>query len=109
MLNILDSYKGSSGKSYKSDYHTFCEGGWVLRALKEQLQKPQLIAIRDRIMQNFKHGNFYNNAECFINDESIAFVRGHKHGQIKFKEKGFLDQFDNILRKFDIINPFIQQ
>ena len=109
MLNILNSYKGGFGKSYKSDYHIFSDGGWVLRALKEQSQKPQLTTIRDRIMQNFKNGNFYNNAECFINDESIAFVRGHKHEQLKFKEKGFLDQFDNILRKFDITNPFLQK
>ena len=61
---------------------------------------------RNQIDQYFKHGNFYNQAECFINDESIAFVRGQKHAQLKFNEHGFVDQFDSILRKFEIENPF---
>jgi hypothetical protein len=29
MLDILDAYKGSSGKQYKSDFHTMKNGGWV--------------------------------------------------------------------------------
>jgi hypothetical protein len=35
MLNILDSYKGSTGKIYDSDYHTMAKGGWVYKKLKE--------------------------------------------------------------------------
>lgn len=31
MFDILNSYKGSSGKTYKSDYQTMAKGGWVLR------------------------------------------------------------------------------
>jgi hypothetical protein len=38
MLDVLDSYKGSSGKQYKSDYHTMKAGGWVtLRVEKDIL------------------------------------------------------------------------
>jgi hypothetical protein len=48
MLDILDAYKGSNGKKYKSDFHTMKEGGWVVeRTRKEKMQgnnaneKPQ--------------------------------------------------------------------
>ena len=39
MLDILDSYKGSTGTTYKSDYHTLKEGGWVVERAKKDLQK----------------------------------------------------------------------
>ncbi len=106
MLNILNSYKGSSGKIYKSDYHTLSEGGWVLGALKRsQTPITTKASNHDQIVQHFKHGEFYNNAECHINEESISFTRGMKHEQLKFKENGFFDQFENMLRKFGIENP----
>ena len=43
LLDILDAYKGSSGKSYKSDYHTMKEGGWVVERAKKDLStaKPK--------------------------------------------------------------------
>lgn len=38
MLDVLDAYKGSNGKQYKSDYHTMKAGGWVtLRVEKDIL------------------------------------------------------------------------
>jgi hypothetical protein len=36
LLEILNSHKGSSGKQYKSDYHTMTQGGWVVRAERQQ-------------------------------------------------------------------------
>jgi len=40
MLDALDSFKGSSGKAYKSDYHTMKEGGWVVERVKKDLSLP---------------------------------------------------------------------
>lgn len=55
MLDELNSYKGSTGKEYKSDYHTMTGAGWVLKKVKSPPQqsshsqgKPQV----DRRTQN---------------------------------------------------------
>jgi hypothetical protein len=63
---------------------------------------PLKDSIRDEIKERFKHGQEYNGAECYINEDSIAFTRGMTHHQIRFTEKGFWDQFNNILRKLGI-------
>jgi hypothetical protein len=39
MLDILDAYKGSSGKKYASDYHTMKQGGWVYNRAKKDIQE----------------------------------------------------------------------
>ncbi len=39
MLDALDSYKGSTGKQYKSDFHTMKDGGWVVERVKKELLK----------------------------------------------------------------------
>lgn len=58
---------------------------------------------RQWVEKSFTDGQIYNGAECFINKESIAFQRGmSNHKQLKFKENGFKDQFENILRHFGI-------
>lgn len=38
MLDKLDAFKGSKGKTYKSDFHTMKEGGWVSDQVKKDLQ-----------------------------------------------------------------------
>ena len=38
-IEILDNYKGSSGKSYKSDYRAIL--GWVVKRREEERAKPQ--------------------------------------------------------------------
>jgi len=58
---------------------------------------------RSWVEERFQNGEVYNGAECFINDESVAFQRGmSNHRQLKFKENGFKDQFESILRHFGI-------
>lgn len=37
MLDVLDSYKGSSGKEYKCDFATMKQGGWVIQRVKKEL------------------------------------------------------------------------
>lgn len=46
MLDILDAYKGSSGKRYKSDYHTLLPSGWVHKRWLEEKgsQNGQVLA-----------------------------------------------------------------
>jgi hypothetical protein len=38
-IEILDNYKGSSGKTYKSDYRAILN--WVIKRYEEERQKPQ--------------------------------------------------------------------
>ena len=47
MLDALDSYKGSSGKSYKSDFHTMKEGGWVIEKLKKEELNGHIFSSKD--------------------------------------------------------------
>lgn len=41
MLDALDSFKGSSGKVYKSDYHTMKDGGWVVQRVNTEILKSK--------------------------------------------------------------------
>lgn len=52
MLDILNSYKGSSGKKYKSDYHTMKKGGWVHQKAIEQSKIYSTTASVDRRTKN---------------------------------------------------------
>jgi hypothetical protein len=108
MLDELSSYKSIHGKEYDSDYHTMVGHGWVLRKCKEvqsSTEKPKISgSIREQILKRFSHGKFYREAECFINEDGIAFHRGMTHKQVKFKEFGFWDQFNNMLQQFGIQN-----
>ncbi len=77
---------------------------WVMKAIKEDKVKYKKNPEnnRDEILEKFKHGAIYNGAECIIRDEDISFQRGMTISTVRFKENGFKDQFDNILRKFNI-------
>ena len=57
---------------------------------------------RSVVSKVFKHGQIYNGAECFLNEESIGFQRGMTHMSVKFKELGFKDQYLSMCRKFGI-------
>lgn len=41
MLDKLDSFKGSTGKTYASDFHTMKEGGWVVNQVKKDLEQQK--------------------------------------------------------------------
>lgn len=49
MLDKLNSYKGSSGKKYSSDYHTMKEGGWVIIQVRKELENQK--APHDKFFQ----------------------------------------------------------
>jgi hypothetical protein len=62
MLDILDAYKGSTGKAYKSDYHTLVPSGWVAKRILEDASKIKPITERkflpssnqDEALESFK-------------------------------------------------------
>lgn len=106
MLDELNTFKCVHGREYDSDYHTMMGAGWVLRKCKEteaSKEKPKAsTGIKEQVTKRFQNGNKYNDAECYINEDGVAFQRGMKHQQLKFKEYGFWDQFNNMLRNFGI-------
>ena len=78
---------------------------YLQTALKNKF-KPfipkQKMTHRQWVEQRFRNGHVYNGAECFINDESVAFQRGDTHKQVKYRENGFKDQFESMIHRFGI-------
>jgi hypothetical protein len=72
-------------------------------------QKNEQVATKEsnfqKVSKHFVHGNLYNAAECTLDEIVISFTRGMKHVELRFSEKGFEDQFDKMLREFNISNP----
>lgn len=83
-----------------TDYYRIIH--WAANALKKDEKKPSA-STKDYVETRFKHGGIYNGAECFINEEAIAFQRGINYVNVKFKDFGFKEQFENMLRKFQIL------
>lgn len=61
MLDILNAYSGSKGKSYKSDYHTMTIGGWVFKEATKRLNKPNQSI--DRSTKNMDGTPYVSKAE----------------------------------------------
>ena len=68
--------------------------------------KQQRKTVRERVMEAFVNGEFYNGAECFINEEGIAFQRGIHHDVANFKQGYFFEKLGKLLESFQIENPF---
>ena len=51
MLDALDSYKGSTGKTYESDYYTMKEGGWVIERVNKEMLTPK-VANENKTQEN---------------------------------------------------------
>jgi hypothetical protein len=94
-------------KGNKTNWRKFLNN-WFTKAADRSLTRATYQANspkmtnREKVMERFKHGGKYCGAECFIDENNIAFQRGHNHQSLKFSEKGFDDQFDNLLRGFGI-------
>ncbi len=56
----------------------------------------------ESVSKKFENSKIYLGAECFLDEEGIAFQRGITHMQVKFKEFGFKDKFDSMIRKFGL-------
>ncbi len=59
----------------------------------------------EKISKHFKNGETYNGKEFFINEQGITFYSGNYSTTLKFTEHGFLVQFENLLRKYNINIP----
>jgi hypothetical protein len=83
------------------------------RSSKNKKQEPK-IGNREKVQKWFKHGAIYSGKrngvpdklECLISDESIAFQSYENYQckpfSLKFLERGFDSQFDNLLRKLGL-------
>ncbi len=86
-----------------TDYYRITK--WVIKALQEEeinQKKPAPMSNMSLAKEKFTHGRIYNGAECYISGDGIAFQRGMTNLSVRFSEKGFKEQFENILRKLDI-------
>lgn len=54
MLDILDAYKGSSGKKYPSDFHVMKQGGWVFEKVHEKQNQPSQSRQGDKFSRTTK-------------------------------------------------------
>jgi hypothetical protein len=104
LQNWKISKNDSNGKmADHTDYFRILD--WVAERIKKKESAPNggvKTTFIERIKANFKDGKKYDGAECFIDNEGIGFQRGMTHMQVKFKEFGFKDQFESMLRKFGI-------
>ncbi len=103
MLDMLDSFKGSSGKEYFSDFHVLKKGGWVRKKYQEEKLKSKKAPLgnREKVLEKFKNNEISNGYECFITEEMIAFqcLGGPTYYPVHFKTTGFDDQLQNVLYK----------
>lgn len=109
MLAFLSAKLGANhgyDKRYKSHYHVLLPANWVHKAYEEETEsktkKTGTNDNRKKVMERFQHGKIYNGAECFIGENEIAFQRGQTNRSVRFKEFGFEEQFNNLLRLFSI-------
>lgn len=72
LIEILNNYKGSTGKEYKSDYYTICN--WVVKRLAAEqqderkkpagnFQKPSNAALIDELIGDITNGTVHANAD----------------------------------------------
>lgn len=63
------------------------------------------VDIRKEILKNFKHGEKYNQATCWIDANGIGFTRGNKYEDVKFKDFDYINKFKLMLSSFGIEFP----
>lgn len=76
--------------------------GWISRSWRKRIT-PRAGSVddnKDFVCQRFKNGETYNGAECFVSETAVAFQRGMTHKQLYFKDKGFKEQFEHLVRTF---------
>lgn len=101
--------KANPSRANKKNWRKFITN-WLSKADEKALNRiafsqavpSEKLSIRSKIEEKFQRGKFYNGAECLINEDGVAFQRGMNHRQLKFSEKGFPDQFKNLLMHFGI-------
>jgi hypothetical protein len=72
---------------------------------KNKQKSEQKKSLFEKLSKHFKSGEKYNGREFFINEYGITFYSGNYPCTLKFSDHGFLIQFENLLRKFEIKIP----
>lgn len=103
MLDILDSFKGSTGKEYKSDYFTMKDGGWVLERAK---MPSKIINLNEKIDNNRSKAIeakklYEGKLEIEVTEKNVEI---RKNGMaypkcIDFEENGFENQLESLINK----------
>lgn len=95
MLDTLNSYKGSTGKRYKSDYHTL--RGWVKdRVLEEKSRVSALKSIK-KAPTDTPQVSFIEKARNFANNLCREIVEKAKAGKIRVpKDMKFMVENDHV-------------
>lgn len=103
IIERVNDYCASHGKPYK-DYaaaiRTFIKNNSKPSSKATQPFKSFEEQNKDLVNKHFRNYCLYKGATCYISNESIAFERGMNHKQLKFKEFGFKEQLNNIIRSF---------
>jgi hypothetical protein len=105
MLDILNSYKGRSGKTYESDYFAMDAGSWVVQSAKERNSKNSPVSPSEsntQIVQTAMRELHSPTCEIVENGVEVSFINKYGQGMpvnLKYKEYGFKEQFKNNLDK----------
>ncbi len=108
-LDYLDSYKGSSGKKYDSDFHAMKKNGWLYnKIIKESISdnkkniKSSFQGNIDWARETIKKYAENSQNELNIGDFGLTFIPKIGQSQpvtVKFNDNGFKDQVENLLKK----------
>ena len=100
--------KSNPGRAGKTNWRKFITN-WLGKEDEKSMNRiayssssQSKSSMKELVLKKFVDGKIYNGAECRISEEMISFHRGMTHKQLKFSEKGFTDQANNILRSFGI-------
>lgn len=103
MMDILNSYKGRSGKIYQSDYFAMDSGSWVVKETEKQLSKKEKSpeTIREKMLkvkQEFFSDHYQ--IEVGANDVAIVSLVGQSSPMVfKFHDQGFETVFMHELKR----------
>lgn len=81
-------------------------GGMIRYAATNQPEMPKPKKDLKKSLEFFKHGEKYNNAECWRDKESIGFTRGMKQQKVMYKSKTFFQDVKQMLESFQIEMEF---
>jgi hypothetical protein len=111
MMDFLHSYKGRSGKIYKSDYYAMDRGSFVVKEIEKQAVVVNQYAVKESNWQkNKQHAEiisktfFSKNYELECNGKEIVIIPLNCNQvpfSLKYAELGFVEQLEGILRKYD--------
>jgi hypothetical protein len=94
MLDKLDSYKGSTGNEYKSDYHTMKDGGWVVTQVKKDIQFSKTpvensLKYAEKLCNEFPEHKNGRGWRCFLHTDE----KKDQRGLIFVNETGYQKEF----------------